>query len=392
MISYVGRDVLDNSDKVASVLLSELLDYCRHSVICEGDGQLDPFDAQARVGQRLLVQHYLQPFDPRYFQAGPSPWFSFAGEYFAAAAPEAIPAESRWRHQSLPPEQNIVRRIQLDSLLAFVANPCKTLLRQRLGVTLDIRNEELSDTEVLQLDNLERFQLAQDAVTRQLQGVAQRDWEQLCRSSGVAPLGTPGQGALAAVWSSADEISQAIRPLLATEPRIIHVALDVGDYRLEGELGPVHEDCLLSWRTGKYQGKQTLQQWLRHNLANVGGESIRTRFVGTDGEYWFEPLAADTAKQWLHTLLQWYVAGQQRALPLFPETAWQWLEARAGNNPDGAMDKARLAWFGNQRVPGEGGDAWFSRFYSWPDVIGEEFERLAAELLEPARIARQDKK
>jgi hypothetical protein len=61
------------------------------------------------------------------------------------------------------------------------------------------------------------------------------------------------------------------------------------------------------------------------------------------------------------------------------------------------MDKARQAWFGNQRVPGEGGDAYFSRFYRWPDLIGEglvgeEFERLAVELLEPARIARQQQK
>ena len=295
MISYVGRDVLDNSDKVASVVLSELLDYCQQSVICEGDGQLDAVDAQARVLKRLLTQHYLQPFDPRYFQAGVSPWFSFSGEYFAAAAPGAIPAESGWRHQSLPPEPVVVRRIQLDSLLAFVANPCKTFLRQRLGVTLDIRNEELSDTEVLQLDGLERFQLAQDAVASQLQGVAQWDWQQLCRASGVAPLGTPGQAALATVWSSADEISQAIQPLLISEPRFIHLALDIGDYRIEGELGPLVGDCLLSWRTGKYLGKQTLQQWLRHNLANAGGGSIRTRFVGTDGEYWFEPLAADTA-------------------------------------------------------------------------------------------------
>lgn len=387
-ISYIGRSALDNSDKVASVLLSELLDYCLRTTLCDGDQQQPALDARRRVLQRLLTQHHLQPFDQRYFQAQSSPWFSYAGEYFNAAAQQQLQLPD-WSAQSVAPQVNDSGTIRIDSLLAFVGNPCKVFLQQRLGVYLDIFNEELSDTEVLALDGLERYQLGQDALSAQLESKSQQQWQHYSYASGTAPLGAPGELALAAIWTGAETISQSILTRLVPEPELISVSLDVGDYQLEGELGPLHSDSLLSWRPGKFRKRQVLQQWLRHALANAVAGPITTRFIDGEGEHGFAPISAPDARQWLQQCVYWYLQAMQRPLPLFADSGWKWLEVMAKKaDPGEAMRQAELVWNGSGSFSqGECMDIYFGRCFRAPGLPQGEFETLAQELLGPAYVA-----
>ncbi len=387
-ISYTGRDELDNSDKVASVLLSELLDYCRSNAVCEGDQHLPTAELEQRVLAQLVTAHHLQPFDQRYFQAASLPWFSYAGEYFNAVANRDEVAEPPWGRQSVPADSGSGKRIRLESLQGFIANPCRAFLRQRLGVYLDIVDDELSDTEVLELDGLDRFQLGQDAIGSQLQGVSGEEWERHCRASGVAPLGGPGESALSVIWSRSAAVSQLVEPLVKQPPELLSLALDIGEYRIEGELGPFYGDRLVSWRPGVFRGRQILQQWLRHAVANAGGAAVSSYLVDSEGVRWFAPIDAGEGRQWLQNLLHRYQQGMQRPLPLLPETASAWLASMAKHaDTDKARHAAESAWHGNQHVPGEGGDAYFARCFSWPSLLEGDFETLARELVEPALTA-----
>ena len=69
-ISYIGRDIQDNSPIAPSVLVSELIDYA-------GSGYAFP-------AEHLVRQHPLQAFSADYFKEKPG-LFSYSEENFAAA-------------------------------------------------------------------------------------------------------------------------------------------------------------------------------------------------------------------------------------------------------------------------------------------------------------------
>jgi exodeoxyribonuclease V gamma subunit len=387
-ISYVGRDALDNSDKVASVLLSELLDYCGRAARCSGDEQIDPVQAQQNLLKQLLTHHHLQPFDARYFASGPSRWFSYAGEYYNAAARHSEPPLS-WATQSLPAQSAVSQTIQVAHLLQFMGNACKAFLQQRLDIQLDIADGELSDTEVLQLDGLSKYLLGQDAVSSQLHERTQHEWQQLCYAAGQAPLGGPGELMLAGIWSQAEGLAQVVRPLLTGEAEVIAVSIEIAGWHLEGEVGPLFGDKLVNWRPGEWRKSQLLQQWLRHVLANACVGPVTTCLADKRGLHTFAPIGKDQALDWLQTLLDWYALGMTRPLPLLPETAWRWLEEMTKtDDSDAAQTKAMSTWSGNSGFGfAEGNNVWFGRCFSIDEVFTADFSRLTAELVEPAFLA-----
>jgi exodeoxyribonuclease V gamma subunit len=387
-ISYVGNDVRDNSSKLASVLVGELTDYCRQAALVEGDEIAQPGLTKARVLDRLLTRHHLQPFDERYFSSDEPQWFSYAREYYNAAL---RPGGDRapWGKQSLPPVQPLARRLRLDSLLAFVANPCRSFLQQRLGVYLAVDDDELADTEVLQLEGLDRYQLARDAQQRQLEGMEETRWRQLCAAAGLAPQGGPGALALDLLWSDAARITAVVQKCLVARPRSIALELELGEFLVEGELGPIHDDRLVHWRPGRFRKHQLLQHWLRHVLANAAEGAVTSHLVDAEGEYRFAPVAAADATAWLEQLLALYQQGMQRALPLFPETAWSWLEGWAESGDEAqAWLRAEICWSpGSGFGRGESEDPFMSRCFGFNDLVDSDFTRLALELVEPVRIA-----
>jgi exodeoxyribonuclease V gamma subunit len=387
-ISYVGHDVRDNSAKLASVLVSELVDYCERVARVEGEFDAAPEMARRRVLQRLLTAHHLQPFDERYFSSQAPRWFSFAGEYYNAAVQRSSRSAS-WSGQSVPLVEPPSGRLRLDSLIAFVANSCRTFLQQRLGIYMDLTDDEVSDTEVLQLDGLDRYQLTLDAQRLQLEGASETQWMQLCAAAGRAPQGGPGELALASLWSDGNRVMKAVQPWLVDEPDSISLDLELGGFQLEGELGPIHDNCMVSWRPGKFRQRQLLQHWLRHVLANAARAPVTSRLFDAEHAYCFAPIPTAEATAWLLRLLAWYQLGLQRALPLLPETAWKWLEVMAKSDDEAqAWRQAEACWSPvSDYARGEGQDASISRCFSFEELRDNEFIRIARELVEPARLA-----
>lgn len=387
-ISYVGRDVRDNSGKLASVLVSELIDYCQRVSRVEGDPEAEPGATRDRVLQRLLTRHHLQPFDERYFSSQAPRWFSFAGEYYNAAAKRSSPS-ALWSGQSVPLLPPLAGRLRLESLVAFVANPCRAFLQQRLGIYLDLTDAEVSDTEVLQLDGLDRYQLTLDAQKFQLEGASEKQWMQLCAAAGRAPQGGLGELALESLWSDGSRVMKAVQPWLVDEPGSISLDLELGEFQLEGELGPIHDNCILAWRPGKFRRRQLLQHWVRHVLANATSAPVSSRLFDAEHAYRFAPIPTAEARAWLQRLLAWYQRGLQRALPLLPETAWKWLEVMAKSDDETqAWQQAQACWSPvSGYAMGEGQDAFISRCFSFKELQDNEFIQIAGELVEPARLA-----
>ena len=77
-LSYVGKDIRDNTDKAPATVLTEMLSYTNSSYSREKS------DGEAVVA----LQHPLQPFSKRYFDQSHARLYNFKSDWFDAASTE----------------------------------------------------------------------------------------------------------------------------------------------------------------------------------------------------------------------------------------------------------------------------------------------------------------
>ena len=145
-VGWTGRSVRDNSLQPPSVLVSQLRDY----LAAGWSGEV--------LAQRS-TEHPLQPFSRRYFE-GDAALFTHAREWRAAhsAEPSAqLPAPPL---PAFEPDPRVP--LGVASLAAFLRNPARAFLRERLGVVFDPAQDEEGDDESFGLAGLEEYSTVRD--------------------------------------------------------------------------------------------------------------------------------------------------------------------------------------------------------------------------------------
>ncbi|MFW5959862.1 MAG: exodeoxyribonuclease V subunit gamma, partial [Chitinivibrionales bacterium] len=135
-LSYIGRDVHDNSEKSPSILIEEFFRYINTTVCRETEGALE------------IVQHPLYGFSRKYF-IGDRRFFTYTEDniYFHSIPPREHSVTVR---KHTPPET-----LDLDELVNFYKSPAKWFYNNILGVYLNDSEEGqfLSEEEMLELDD-----------------------------------------------------------------------------------------------------------------------------------------------------------------------------------------------------------------------------------------------
>lgn len=411
-LSYVGRRVRDGSELRPSVLVDELLDVLAEAT---ASSATDP-EALAAARQRLCVAHPLQAFAPEYFLAaerGDARLTSFNEDYAEALAarlgaiadertgyvgasgaaveaaedameaavegaddgPLAVDAAPFFDH-ALPPPGPEWRTPTLERLLRFFRNPCRALLRERLGLDLPEADAELEDTERFVPDLPARWALAErlmpvlldaqaDECDSALRGAGEgagRDdavLAQLARAGGEFPRGAMGEAALAAELAAMREFAArlaAARHVPALEAASCQIAfeLDGEAWTLGAVLGELRPEGMLRWRYADAGASHYLEAWIAHLMlcaASPAGVERRTRVMLRDADFTFAALSRAQAHDLLAELLALYREGLTQPLHFFPKSAW------ACVSNDGNPRKAHDKWTGGQRPQfGEGRD------------------------------------
>ncbi|MGB0360902.1 MAG: exodeoxyribonuclease V subunit gamma, partial [Endozoicomonas sp.] len=145
-ISYIGRRIQDNTERIPSVLVMELLNYCE-----QGFGLSK---------EKLVTEHSLQAFSPKNFLPDTSPsLFSYTSEWLPAANRNAE-QPGIFLSEPLLSETGIsLHEIELTELLRFYTNPCRYFFNRRLKVYFNQQDLSLDETETFALDGLGNYQL-----------------------------------------------------------------------------------------------------------------------------------------------------------------------------------------------------------------------------------------
>jgi len=375
-VSWVGRNVRDNSEQPASVLVSQLRDYLA------AGWQLDL--------DQLTTEHALQPFSRRYFERGGL--LTYAGEWRAAHADGAHDGADQ-----LPPfelEPNF--RLKLGELASFVRQPARYFFRRRLGVSFASPDPVGEDEEPFSLDALERYFLEDsllddgsepEPLSEVRTNLAQRA-ERLARE-GVLPIGLLGQlwqrqlvDALVPVrsaWLALGARFDASAPKLAVSLDFDGIALEDWIDKLRTGAGQTAWLMQISSKVlnkqGGARGDKLIVPWLRQLASAAVGRPLTGYLVARDAMLTMAPLEPQPARAQLAALVALWRRNLDQPLPVACKSALALLQ---GGDP-------RTTYEGGFELSGEVDDLCLARL--WPDFAslsaGGQWALLAQDLYGP---------
>jgi exodeoxyribonuclease V gamma subunit len=405
-LSHTGRSVRDNAPLPPSVLVAELLDLLVPAI---ADDPASPASL-ARARQRLVVAHPLQAFALPAFDVAGDPRLrshnrelaealrgSLAAPPAAARAPlpfdeddddedgAVAEAQTLFFRTPLPPPGSEWRQVALPQLQEFFRNPCRALLRRRLGLELAREADELQDDEPFLADARAGRALAQRLLPLLLDGADPATLPALARAGTELPEGALGEAQLNQELQALQNFAARLREALAEatlvpQTMLLDVDLQGEAWQLQAAFADLRASGLLRWRLGSTRAGDYLDAWLQHLAlcaAAPAGVALRTRWLASDGEFGFARCADAAAR--LSELLALYRRGLSEPLHFYPRAAWELLTQGPG--------AARRSWRASEhnRFAEEADPAYRLALRGVAEPLDAEFEALAAAVFGPLR-------
>ena len=371
-LSYVGASIHDNAAIPPSVLVSDLRDVIRQSYQSTDDEDIWP---------SLLTEHPLQAFSQRYFDGGDDKLFSFAQ---AQCPPIERARVENWFETALPEADESWRQISLNQLINFFRHPARYLLRERLGIRLEMTDEQLETREPFELDGLQAWQLRQQLLSSRLNKTMLAEMLPLVQATGVLPQGVMGEQIFDV---QVDKVNIFADKLLPSYPSSFHDAesfeIKFGDLVLTGHLEQVFDGGLFQYRMAKTKGHDLLALWLQHlvlNSISPEGVARNSQLFTEDNEYQLS--AVDDAKSVLKHYVDLYWQGLHQPIAYFSNTSFAF--AKASLNGGRAVPETAMlaAWNGNQFMTGEADDLYHQQIYQHLP-LNDEFKTVALSVFQP---------
>lgn len=310
-LSWCGRSSKDNSEQPPSVLVSQLRDHLQ------------------QLGHEAAIEeHYLQPFNPAYFQAQSSPHlFTFAREWHALHAKSS---DALTRHEPPLAQWLPAGPVQLRQLKGFLEEPARWFLQQRFQCYLPEARVENQDDELFRLDGLSRWQLL-DSLQEPLREALRDDqteseWLQYLqhlvqRMQGEGKLATGAAGVTQQqlVGEAGYNMWQQVQDLVSAYPHEVgacslaygtEATVQVEDVVRGVRANAASERVYLKFsasdlinKKGAVRIEKLLDSWLEHLLLNTEAPCA-TVIVSAEHRLQLPPLATELACAWLDTILR----------------------------------------------------------------------------------------
>ena len=419
-ISYVGRSIQDNTERVPSVLVSELMEYCHQNYCLDGDQDQPVDDSGDKLLNELVNVHAMVPFSPSAFQGSHS---SYAKEWIPAALTQSNQSQGHARGEfnralddyllgaTFPIELDLVE------LQRFWRLPVQYFFNRRLKVMFEPPLPVMEDDEPFVLGGLESYQMRDELLETLLetaitQPSAKADvlkhFMSEQRAQGKLPVGAFGDIEFETNRVQAEELVDKLAFLSGAPQDDLEIDLTFDvlgegkNIRLTGWLTQCYQSGLIRYRSGKIRAQDYLAAWIDHLAMSASGQARKTHVIGYDRKegavHLVYPAMADAAqaKQLLAELVRLFFEGMTKPLPYFPKTALACVEAgfsrgHWADDEEKSLKKMADAFNDGYMSPGEGNNAYISRIWStWNDELAAEVRMLTALVLQGARLAAMD--
>ena len=386
-VSYIGKDISDNSEKMPSVLVSELLNYIQQSFCLTGQNGVES-DQLEKALLASLTHHYpMQSFSEQYYQGEHQTYQQNWWKALQADKQQTI-------NEPLPLLQN--DHIELSGLIRFLQNPCKAFFNQGLNVYFEIDEIEQQNDEPFALDNLQQYMLKKQQFENGLDDQALTNLYAELKAQGKLPVGEFATLVFNKDLQMMVDLASVYAGYFVGEIEQIQVDIPFDNKCLVGALDDHCENGLVRIKPGNIKGKDLLRLWVEHlSYCIVYGHHLNATLFGQTKGHYFEEIPADYAHQRLSELIVMYEEGLQQALPFFIESAYQWCEAVCQLQANvyvledldfetrAAGQEAALKVFNNSRGYAEANDPYIERLFDNIEDHWQEFERLSLQVFMP---------
>lgn len=413
-LSYCGRSIKDNSERCASVLLNELIDYIALSYRLSGDDGLDCHQASESIIKKLVCEHPLTPFSPRYYMHDDSDTQGEQGE--SASALFSYQRDWLGAHQSKQFDADLSEQtlelnfdsviIGVEQLGRFIKHPSQYFFNHRLGVYFNEQDGELLDSEPFAPDGLVSYQVKQQLLDGYIHNADQGS-EHHVRALGVLPHAHFADLFLSEQHQVMSPLAEKIAPYLTVPSDDVEIDIAVTAHEqvfsIQGWLkGHYNQRLLVRYKPGKANAKFFVDCYVQFLCyCAVNDNTPQMAIFAQDGQWLFNAVDNAQAQRRLTDLVTLYGVGLAKPLILPLQSAWRYIEARFDENTgqlvddEKSLDKAQRAlkerFNGNMRVMGEREDPYIARsvngatFDELEQAVRQDIIELAISVLLPVR-------
>ncbi|MEI6858242.1 MAG: exodeoxyribonuclease V subunit gamma [Shewanella sp.] len=426
-ISYIGYSERDNSARIPSMLVSELVEYCQLCYLPEAfeaealnqgpNNKPDIPAIEKAIHQQLLIEQPLQPFDERLYlnlniedTSDNQIKRSYSAQWCPSQISEGndINLDQHFIDTGFKITQAIEtselaalddNELEVSALIRFFRNPAQYFFNRSLKVDLSLNIQADDNDEPFSLNPLQRYKLQarllDNAISQKLEAPDEILLQRL-KASGELPL-RPFDDLLL------NQYLHDIQPLIGRTVYLqgdnqssmdMKVAFTQADgvsepIILVGRIDDLCTKGLVNYRPGTANGRDLIRVYIRHLCicamglkADINKLPHISYLLDIGHFHAFNFITPLQAKAQLSQWLVYFQSGQTHPLMFMPRTALAYVEAE-GDHYDKLLEAQNL-WLDEQSQLGEAIEPHYQRLFSFPDDFSEdEFGHIAITLLSP---------
>ncbi len=303
-ISYIGRSSKDNTIMPPSVLIDELIDYIQSGVK----------DETMKVRETLVTTHPLHGFSHKY-GLHDKRLYSYLGEAKTSHQPAEV-------SKTAAAELFTFDEVSIESFISFFKNPFKAYYNNVLRIRYEQDNVLLPENEVFELDGLQSWQVKQDLLFSDLNGLS------TYRNKGVAMGNLPLKNMADWVLTNTEEAVRPVKDLVSdcigeASEESVQIELDIKATTLKGKLKRIYDGRLVFISFSKNESKYLLEAYIKHLIAIAAGHPLDLYYISSlkNRVYKMDESrrSKKSALKTLQKLMNMYKLGHEDILMFYPD-------------------------------------------------------------------------
>jgi exodeoxyribonuclease V gamma subunit len=306
-ISFIGQSINDNSIKMPSIAIEEIIDYFKLS--------FDVDKNKISKQNPLMFKHALQPFSSKNFQNIASNYFSYATNWQAT------------NNQQQTDNTNIINLEQapdsltLKALISCFKNPVKYFYNRCLGIYFEDPEALLANSEPFNIDGLASYKLKQQIIEVLYNNQQISESNNLYKAAGMLPHYVFADCVIDNIITKLDKILPWMHELNVklnnnisidinfAEKSNLNITAEVTNFA-NGNLVFIHP-------VDKIKGKHIIEAWLAH-LCCCTQQPTTTHILCLEKRLLLKPVDAPQAIDYLLQLTAIYQQASTTAIPWLP--------------------------------------------------------------------------